>query len=155
MKLLRYLLILASGLTLAFASMEGCGGSGQTGGLTGTGGAGGSSATSSASGNALTAVCKGQFVDEGTTCSDCLAMNCVMEATACCSVPDKSCEPLAKCARGKMCSGEQCYGTAAAPGPCKGLIDDPDFGGHDGPGWKAASPLTVCTAMKCAGLCPK
>jgi len=69
------------------------------------------------------------------------------------------CENLANAARGKTCSGADCYGTQAMPGVLRSLIQDPDFGGvfdvpmgaegKPSPGWAAAEPLIACTVSKC------
>jgi hypothetical protein len=140
MNLRRFMVLSGAGLLLFVGYIGGCG-SGGTGNL--TGGGGGSKD-----------VCDGQFPDQGTVCKDCVTTNCGSQLTDCCGA--LHCETLAKEARGKMCSGADCYGTMAAPGPIKAVVDDPDIGGGPtGAGWIAAVPLIECTVKSCLAVCPK
>jgi hypothetical protein len=148
MDLPRYMMFSGASLMVALAVATGCGGSGTSGGLGGGGGSGSSSSSGSGSG---LAVCKGVFSDQGSTCGDCLAKSCATQEAACCG--NTNCEPITKCARGKLCVGMECYTSAGMNGPCHSLIDD--FGGPTGDGEKASDALMQCTVANCMGLCPK
>jgi hypothetical protein len=143
MNLRRFLVVSGALLLVVVANIGGCG-SGSTGSLTG-GDDGGKS------------VCDGQFTDQGTPCTDCLTMHCDKEFTACCGA--MYCENLANAARGKTCSGADCYGTQSMPGELRSLIQDPDFGGtfdvmggaegSPSPAWTTAQTLIACTVANC------
>src|SRR5262245_33954851 len=143
MSLRRFVVVSVACLSLFIAYLGGCGGDGQTGNLSSSG-AGGSGDP-----------CKGLFPDQGTDCLNCLMQHCALQYSTCCASTYG--ETLAEPARCKPCSGADCYGTQAMPGPIKSLVDDPDFGG--GPtssAWKAAEPLIACTVMNCPlPLCSK
>jgi len=130
MTLRRFVVISGSGLLFFVAYIGGCG-SGSTGNLTG-GGAGGSVANCK----------KDSFPDQDTPCTDCLVAHCESQFNACCAAIH--CPTLAKEARGKPCSGADCYAQI------KSIVDDPDIGGGvTGPGWMAAVPLIECTVKNC------
>src|SRR6188768_1872779 len=132
MNLRRFVMISMASLLLFVAYIGGCGGDGQTGALAGSGGGGGGVANCK----------KDSFPDQDTPCTNCLVANCEKQFNDCCAAVH--CPTLAKEARGKACSGADCYALI------KTSVDDPDIGGGvTGAGWVAAVPLIECTVKSC------